>query len=205
MLNDTLIKDNIVHAEHAHHDMSKTTIFGFWIYLMSDCILFACLFATYAVLVNATAGGPSGRDIFNLKFILVDTLLLLISAITYGMGMVNMKAGKLGIMNIWLFLTFLLGLGFIVMEFYEFHDLIIEGFSPKRSAFLSSFFALISTHAIHVSVGLIWIAIMIIQTIKCGLTSINKTRLICLSLFWHFLDVIWICVFTVVYLLGMIS
>lgn len=172
---------------------------------MSDCILFACLFATYAVLANGTAGGPAGKDIFELKFVLVETFLLLFSSITYGMAMIAMKKGKVGGVNIWLFLTFLFGLGFVAMEIYEFHHLIVEGFGPDRSAFLSSFFALVATHGLHVSIGLIWITIMMIQVSQRGLTSINKTRLMCLSLFWHFLDVIWICVFTVVYLLGVMS
>ncbi|KFD10543.1 cytochrome o ubiquinol oxidase subunit III, partial [Serratia sp. CY66160] len=169
---------------------------------MSDCILFASLFATYAVLVNGTAGGPSGKDIFDLKFVLVETFLLLFSSITYGMAMIAMNKGKVGGVNTWLFLTFLFGLGFVAMEIYEFHHLIAEGFGPDRSAFLSSFFALVGTHGLHVTSGLIWIIVLMIQVSKFGLTATNKTRLMCLSLFWHFLDVVWICVFTVVYLLG---
>ncbi|NIG98447.1 MAG: cytochrome o ubiquinol oxidase subunit III [Serratia symbiotica] len=205
MSTDTLTTPNAAHAEHGHHDAGETKVFGFWIYLMSDCILFACLFATYAVLANGTAGGPAGKDIFELKFVLVETFLLLFSSITYGMAMIAMKKGKVGGVNIWLFLTFLFGLGFVAMEIYEFHHLIVEGFGPDRSAFLSSFFALVATHGLHVSIGLIWITIIMIQVSQRGLTSINKTRLMCLSLFWHFLDVIWICVFTVVYLLGVMS
>lgn len=205
MLTDTLITPNAAHVEHKLHDMGKTKVFGFWIYLMSDCILFACLFATYAVLANGTAGGPTGKDIFELKFVLVETFLLLFSSVTYGMAMIAMKKRKVGSVNIWLFLNFLLGLSFVAMEIYEFHHLIVEGFGPERSAFLSSFFALVATHGLHVSIGLIWIIIMIIQVSQRGLTSINTTRLMCLSLFWHFLDVIWICVFTLVYLLGVMS
>lgn len=205
MSTDTLITPNTAHAEHGHHDAGETKVFGFWIYLMSDCILFACLFATYAVLANGTAGGPAGKDIFELKFVLVETFLLLFSSITYGMAMIAMKKGKVVSVNIWLFLTFLFGMGFVAMEIYEFHHLIVEGFGPDRSAFLSSFFALVATHGLHVSIGLIWITIMVIQVSQRGLTSINKTRLMCLSLFWHFLDVIWIYVFTVVYLLGVMS
>ncbi|NIH15389.1 cytochrome o ubiquinol oxidase subunit III [Serratia symbiotica] len=205
MSTDTLITPNAAHALHGHYDAGETKVFGFWIYLMSDCILFACLFATYAVLANGTAGGPAGKDIFELKFVLVETFLLLFSSITYGMAIIAMKKGKVGGVNIWLFLTFLFGLSFVAMESYEFHHLIVEGFAPDCSAFLSSFFALIATHGLHVSIGLIWIAIMMIQVSQRGLTSINKTRFMCLSLFWHFLDVIWICVFTVVYLLGVMS
>jgi cytochrome o ubiquinol oxidase subunit 3 len=202
MTTETLTNHNAAHAEHGHHDAGETKVFGFWIYLMSDCILFASLFATYAVLVNGTAGGPSGKDIFDLKFVLVETFLLLFSSITYGMAMIAMNKGKVGGVNTWLFLTFLFGLGFVAMEIYEFHHLIAEGFGPDRSAFLSSFFALVGTHGLHVTSGLIWIIVLMIQVSKFGLTATNKTRLMCLSLFWHFLDVVWICVFTVVYLLG---
>lgn len=202
MSTKTLTNHNAAHAEHGHHDAGETKVFGFWIYLMSDCILFASLFATYAVLVNGTAGGPSGKDIFDLKFVLVETFLLLFSSITYGMAMIAMNKGKVGGVNTWLFLTFLFGLGFVAMEIYEFHHLIAEGFGPDRSAFLSSFFALVGTHGLHVTSGLIWIIVLMIQVSKFGLTATNKTRLMCLSLFWHFLDVVWICVFTVVYLLG---
>ncbi|WP_038881991.1 cytochrome o ubiquinol oxidase subunit III [Serratia marcescens] len=202
MSTETLTNHNAAHAEHGHHDAGETKVFGFWIYLMSDCILFASLFATYAVLVNGTAGGPSGKDIFDLKFVLVETFLLLFSSITYGMAMIAMNKGKVGGVNTWLFLTFLFGLGFVAMEIYEFHHLIAEGFGPDRSAFLSSFFALVGTHGLHVTSGLIWIIVLMIQVSKFGLTATNKPRLMCLSLFWHFLDVVWICVFTVVYLLG---
>ncbi len=204
MSTETLTNHNAAHAEHGHHDAGETKVFGFWIYLMSDCILFASLFATYAVLVNGTAGGPSGKDIFDLKFVLVETFLLLFSSITYGMAMIAMNKGKVGGVNTWLFLTFLFGLGFVAMEIYEFHHLIAEGFGPDRSAFLSSFFALVGTHGLHVTSGLIWIIVLMIQVSKFGLTATNKTRLMCLSLFWHFLDVVWICVFTVVYLLGVL-
>ncbi|MEY4475725.1 MAG: cytochrome o ubiquinol oxidase, subunit [Pseudomonadota bacterium] len=202
MSTETLTNHNVAHAEHGHHDAGATKVFGFWIYLMSDCILFATLFATYAVLVNGTAGGPSGRDIFDLNFVLVETFLLLFSSITYGIAMLGMNNGHKSQVSTWLGLTFLFGLGFVAMELYEFHHLIAEGYGPDRSAFLSSFFALVATHGIHVTAGLVWIIIMMIQVAKRGLNETNRTRLMCLSLFWHFLDVVWICVFTVVYLLG---
>ncbi len=202
MSTETLTNHNVAHVEHGHHDAGATKVFGFWIYLMSDCILFATLFATYAVLVNGTAGGPSGRDIFDLNFVLVETFLLLFSSITYGIAMLGMNNGHKNQVNTWLGLTFLFGLGFVAMELYEFHHLIAEGYGPDRSAFLSSFFALVATHGIHVTAGLVWIIIMMIQVAKRGLNETNRTRLMCLSLFWHFLDVVWICVFTVVYLLG---
>lgn len=188
--------------DHGHHDAGALKVFGFWIYLMSDCILFATLFATYAVLVNSTAGGPSGKDIFELPFVLVETFCLLFSSITYGMAILAMNRGDKSKVNAWLGLTFLFGLAFIGMELYEFHHLIAEGNGPDRSGFLSGFFTLVATHGLHVTSGLIWMAVMMTQVAKRGLTATNQTRLMCLSLFWHFLDVIWICVFTVVYLMG---
>ena len=202
MATDTLTHHDEAHAEHGHHDAGATKVFGFWIYLMSDCILFASLFATYAVLVNGTAGGPSGKDIFELPFVLVETFCLLFSSITYGFAMLGMNKGNKAAVNGWLFLTFLFGLGFIGMELYEFHHLIAEGYGPQRSGFLSGFFALVATHGLHVTCGLIWILTMMVQVSRRGLTEVNKTRLMCMSLFWHFLDVVWICLFTVVYLMG---
>lgn len=190
------------HEHHGHHDAGATKVFGFWIYLMSDLILFASLFATYAVLVNGIADGPSGKEIFSLPFVLVETFLLLFSSITFGFAMLSMNKGSVSQVNLWLFVTFLFGLGFVVMEVYEFHELIAEGYGPDRSAFLSAFFALVSTHGLHVTAGLVWSIIMMIQVSRRGLTDVNRTRLSCLSLFWHFLDVVWICVFTVVYLMG---
>ncbi|EMH0133523.1 cytochrome o ubiquinol oxidase subunit III [Proteus mirabilis] len=190
------------HEHHGHHDAGATKVFGFWVYLMSDLILFASLFATYAVLVNGIADGPSGKEIFSLPFVLVETFLLLFSSITFGFAMLSMNKGSVSQVNLWLFVTFLFGLGFVVMEVYEFHELIAEGYGPDRSAFLSAFFALVSTHGLHVTAGLVWIIIMMIQVSRRGLTDVNRTRLSCLSLFWHFLDVVWICVFTVVYLMG---
>ena len=191
------------HDDH-HHDSGQMTVLGFWLYLMTDCILFASLFATYAVLSGSFAGGPSGHDIFQLDFVAVETLFLLLSSITFGFAMLKMfdgkKAGVLG----WLAVTFLFGAGFIAMEIYEFHHLIGEGFGPQRSGFLSAFFALVGTHGLHVTAGLIWMAIMMYQINKHGITPTAKTRMSCLSLFWHILDVVWICVFTVVYLLGVL-
>lgn len=201
MSTQTLNNKN-AHEHHGHHDAGATKVFGFWIYLMSDLILFASLFATYAVLVNGIADGPSGKEIFSLPFVLVETFLLLFSSITFGFAMLSMNKGSVSQVNLWLFVTFLFGLGFVIMEVYEFHELIAEGYGPDRSAFLSAFFALVSTHGLHVTAGLIWIVIMMIQVSRRGLTEVNRTRLSCLSLFWHFLDVVWICVFTVVYLMG---
>jgi cytochrome o ubiquinol oxidase subunit 3 len=191
-------------AHDHHHDAGGKKVFGFWIYLMSDCILFAIVFATYAVLVNNTAGGPSGKEIFSLPYVLVETFALLLSSITYGMAMLAQVKGDKKQVLLWLAVTFFFGLVFIGMEINEFHELIVEGYTPQRSGFLSAFFALVGTHGLHVTSGLLWMAILMFQIQKKGLTDINNTRLMCLSLFWHFLDVIWICVFTVVFMLGAI-
>ena len=191
-------------AEHEHHDAGGNSVFGFWIYLMSDCILFATLFATYAVLSGSFAGGPTGKDIFELPYVLVETFCLLLSSVTYGFAMLAMhKGNQSGVMK-WLAVTFLFGAAFIGMEINEFSHLIAEGFGPDRSAFLSGFFALIGTHGLHVFSGLVWMIVLMVQVAQNRLTATNQTRLMCLSLFWHFLDVVWICVFTVVYLMGVL-
>ena len=150
MATDTLTHATAHAHEHGHHDAGVTKIFGFWIYLMSDCILFSILFATYAVLVNGTAGGPTGKDIFELPFVLVETFLLLFSSITYGMAAIAMYKNNKSQVISWLALTWLFGAGFIGMEIYEFHHLIVNGMGPDRSGFLSAFFALVGTHGLHV-------------------------------------------------------
>lgn len=188
--------------EHEHHDTSANTVFGFWVYLMSDCILFAGIFATYAVLSNQTAGGPTGKELFDLHYVLIETFCLLISSFTYGMAMLAADKRDRAKVMLWLGVTFLLGLGFIGMELNEFHHMILEGAGPNRSAFLSSFFTLVGTHGLHVSSGLLWMAVLMFQIMKKGLSATNHKRLMCLSLFWHFLDIVWIGVFTVVYLMG---
>ncbi|QKH37565.1 cytochrome o ubiquinol oxidase subunit III [Achromobacter pestifer] len=187
-----------VHEEH-HDDGSKTTM-GFWIYLMSDCLIFAVLFATFAVLGNSTAGGPSGADLFHLPFVLGETMLLLISSFTFGVAMLGMQAGRKQQVMTWLGITFLIGVGFIVMELYEFSLLLNEGAGPSTSAYLSAYFTLVGTHGLHVSFGLLWILVMMHQVHRFGLDGIVTRRLSCLSMFWHFLDLVWICVFTFVYL-----
>ncbi|MGP9566199.1 cytochrome o ubiquinol oxidase subunit III [Halomonas sp. AOP12-C2-37] len=193
------------HAEeHEHHDAAGTKVFGFWVYLMSDLVIFGSLFAAYAVLMRGTAGGPTGADIFELPLILVSTFALLISSFTFGMGVLAMNANRIGQVKIWLGITFLLGLSFICMELYEFNHLIHEGYGPDRSAFLSSFFTLVGTHGLHVTFGLIWIAVMLVQLSTKGLTDKTRPRILCLSLFWHFLDIVWICVFSFVYLMGVL-
>ncbi|WP_144158033.1 cytochrome o ubiquinol oxidase subunit III [Paraburkholderia sp. BCC1885] len=190
------------HADghHASHDDGAKTTFGFWIYLMSDCLIFATLFATFGVLANATAGGPTGNGLFELPYVLGETLLLLISSFTFGMAMLGMQARRESQVIGWLAVTFLFGAGFIGMEVVEFAKLIGDGAGPHVSAFLSSYFFLVGTHGLHVTCGLLWIAVTMHQVYKFGLTGVTRRRLACLSLFWHFLDLIWICVFTFVYL-----
>lgn len=190
--------------DHAHHDGGEATRFGFWLYLMTDCILFATAFAGYAVLYRNTAGGVSGYDIFDLPYVLVETAALLLSSITYGFATIAGQQGrKHGVLG-WLAVTFLLGAVFIGLELNEFHHLIVEGHGPDVSAFLSAFFALVGLHGLHVTAGLVWMAVMMFEVTRSGLTGRSLLRLDCLSLFWHFLDIVWICVFTVVYLKGVL-
>ncbi|WP_088562933.1 cytochrome o ubiquinol oxidase subunit III [Arboricoccus pini] len=191
-------------SQEEHHDSGSTTTLGFWIYLMSDCILFAALFATFAVLRGNVADGPTGQQIFELPFVLAETFILLFSSFTYGLAMLAMGEGDRKMLFRWLGATFILGAAFLTMEVYEFHHLIKEGFGPDRSGFLSSFFTLVATHGLHVTAGMVWMIVLLIQVMLRGITGVNQTRLACLGVFWHFLDVIWIGVFTVVYLLGAI-
>lgn len=191
--------------DHEHHDSRGTTLIGFWIYLMSDCILFAGLFATYAVLSRSYAGGPTGWELFDLQFVAVETALLLVSSLTYGLAMIAMTQKKQTVMLRWIGVTFVLGATFLAMEIYEFHHMIAEGAGPERSAFLSAFFTLVGTHGLHILTGLIWILVLVGQVLRDGLTEANQTRLMCLSLFWHFLDVVWIGVFSIVYLMGVLA
>ena len=187
------------------HHPQQGTLLGFWLYLMSDCLLFAILFATYAVLGRSYAAGPSGADLFDLPLVAANTGLLLFSSITYGFAMIAMQEGKQRALLAWLAVTGLLGLGFLSIELYEFAHLIHEGAGPWRSAFLSSFFTLVATHGLHVAFGSVWLVTLMLQVRKFGLTHENKRRLVCLSMFWHFLDVVWIGVFTFVYLMGVLK
>ena len=192
-----------VYYDHSgEHHPPNSTLLGFWLYLMSDCLLFAVLFATYAVLGRNYAAGPSGADLFDLPLVALNTALLLFSSITYGFSMIAMQARKKSQVLVWLAITGLFGLGFLGIELYEFHHLIHEGAGPRRSAFLSSFFTLVGTHGLHVTFGSIWLVTLMFQVGKHGLTPANRRRLMCLSMFWHFLDVVWIAVFTFVYLMG---
>ncbi|MBX9847668.1 MAG: cytochrome o ubiquinol oxidase subunit III [Rhodocyclaceae bacterium] len=186
------------------HHPANGTMLGFWLYLMSDCLLFAMLFAAYGVLGRSYAAGPSGADLFDLKLVAINTAFLLLSSITYGFSMLAMYEKKLGKTMLWLGITGLFGLAFLALEIYEFYHLIHQGAGPQRSAFLTSFFALVGTHGLHVTFGIIWLVVLMFQLKKHGLIHENKRRMNCLSMFWHFLDVVWIGVFTFVYLMGVL-
>jgi len=187
--------------EEGHHSEGSTML-GFWLYLMSDCLVFACLFAAYGVLGREYAGGPSGVELFELPLVALNTSFLLLSSITYGFAMLQMQQNRIAGTQIWLAITGVFGAGFLAVELYEFAHLVHEGAGPQRSAFLTSFFALVGTHGLHVTCGIIWLIVLMTQVAQHGLITANKRRLMCLSMFWHFLDVVWIGVFTFVYLMG---
>lgn len=189
-------------VEHEQHDSDSQDIFGFWIYIMSDCILFATLFATYAVLHNNTFGGPGIKDLVSMSYVLAETLFLLTSNFTFGIAIIYLyKNQKTAVLN-WLVITFILGLAFVGLELYEFIHLVAEGHSWQNSGFLSAFFTLVGTHGLHVSFGLLWIFVMWLQLKKFDINSVTRKRMTYLGLFWNFLDIVWIFVFTIVYLMG---
>ena len=189
--------------EHPHPEGHSTPL-GFWIYLMSDCLIFAILFAMFGVLGANYAAGPGPKDLFELPLVALNTAMLLFSSITYGFAMLTMVQGRVAATQTWLAVTAMFGLAFLSIELYEFHHLISIGATPQRSAFLSAFFTLVGTHGLHVTFGTIWLFTLMAQVAKHGLITANRRRLMCLSMFWHFLDVIWIGVFTFVYLMGML-
>lgn len=191
-------------GEHEHHDMVAVQAYGFWIYLMSDLVLFSALFATYAVLCRNFAGGPTGKELFHLPSVFVETMLLLVSSAAFGLTVPAMHKGDKRAVLLGLLFTFLLGLGFIGMEITEFYRLIQDGSGPQRSGFLSAFFTLVGTHGAHVSLGLVWMTVMMAQVAAKGLTTPVQSRLMRLGMYWHFLDLVWIGVFTIVYLMGVL-
>ena len=197
--------DNLRFYETEEHHPENGTLLGFWLYLMSDCLIFAVLFATHGVLGRNYAAGPSPADLFDLNLVAINTAMLLLSSITYGFAMLEMQRRRVKPVLVWLAITGLLGAAFIGLELYEFAHLIHEGAVPQRSAFLSSFFTLVGTHGLHVTFGMIWLITLMVQVKKHDLTRENRRRLTCLSMFWHFLDVIWIGVFSFVYLLGVLG
>ncbi|HUC17871.1 MAG TPA: cytochrome o ubiquinol oxidase subunit III [Acetobacteraceae bacterium] len=203
VLNTDILEDMFASAEgQGEAESVASTAFGFWLYIMSDCILFAALFATFVVLSRNYAGGPTGRELFDLRETLLETFSLLTSSVTCGFAMLALHREERGGVISWLAVTFLFGLGFVVMEVREFLHMAAIGSGPWRSGFLSAFFTLVGAHGTHVAIGLVWMAFMIVQILAKGLTASVQSRLLRLSMFWHFLDIIWVGVFTVVYLNG---
>lgn len=174
--------------------------FGFWLFLLSDIVIFAALFAAYSVLSGETAGGPSGADLFDHKHVFIETLCLLASSVTCGFGNLAVQRAEAPSMYFWMTLTFLLGGTFLALELSEFRDLLAQGAGPSHSAFLSAFFTLVGTHGLHVTIGLCWLIVMLMQVATLGFRPMVARRFFCFGLFWHALDIVWVGVFTIVYL-----
>lgn len=201
MSTETSVHHEEHHEEHhGHLDPADISLFGFWVYIMSDCLLFATLFATFAVLSDSYGSGIEPKELFSVGFVFIETALLLISSFTFGMAMLYAHKKDMKGMRNWLIATFVLGFSFLCMELYEFHHFSHEGATPQTSAFWSAFYGLVATHGIHVFAGLIWLTTMVFHFKREGFSEKNMVRLSCLSLFWHFLDIIWVCVFSFVYL-----
>jgi cytochrome o ubiquinol oxidase subunit III len=179
--------------------------YGFWVFLLSDILMFAALFATYAVLVRATAGGPTGAELFNQGTVAIETAFLLLSSYTCGLMSLAINARRRPATYFFALVTFVLGAAFLTLEIREFAGMIAEGATPQRSAFLSAFFTLVGCHGLHVSIGLIWLVLMMVQVAVKGFRDNVLRRLLCFALFWHALDIIWVGLFTVVYLMGVAS
>jgi cytochrome o ubiquinol oxidase subunit III len=191
-------------AAPVSHEKHEERAFGFWLYLMSDAIIFALLFATYLVMLGNTAGGPAGKELFSLERAAGETALLLLSSATFGFAAVALASADKSRALLWLLATAALGAGFLLLEFGEFRGMIAQGAGPDRSGFLSAFFTLVGTHGLHVSIGIFWILVMIGQVLVKGLTTPVVSRLARLGVFWHFLDIIWVAIFSVVYLPGLV-
>jgi len=185
-------------------DVYEEKALGFWIYLMSDAIIFALLFATYVIMAPNHADGPTGKALFDLGRTFGETMLLLFSSVTFGFASVAIRLGNQRLALTWLAITFVLGVGFVALEIGEFTGMYEQGAGPQRSGFLSAFFTLVGTHGLHVSMGLIWIFILSLQVLVKGLTEPVTSRLFRLGLFWHFLDIVWIGIFSIVYLPGVL-
>ena len=176
--------------------------YGFWIFLLSDIVMFSALFAAYAVLVHATAGGPAGAGLFNQVNVAIETGCLLVSSYTCGLMSLSVNARRRPAIYFFAFVTFVFGAAFLALEIREFADMIARGAAPQRSAFLSAFFTLVGCHGLHVAAGLVWLAVMMAQVAVKGIRATVERRLLCVALFWHALDIIWVWLFTVVYLMG---
>ena len=194
-------------SEHGDADeAAETQVFGFWVFLMSDLIIFGLMFATYVTMLNPNsyAGGPEPKDILNLGSAFAQTILLLVSSLTFGFaGLALRHKHSVPTLNFWLLLTLLLGVGFLALELSDFREMIAIGAVPSRSGYLSTFFGLVPLHGLHVTAGCLWIVVMLVQLRVFGPTIIVKTRLLRLGLFWHFLDIVWIGIFSIVYLGGL--
>ncbi len=193
------------HAAHGERGQASKRIitgYGFWIFLLSDIIMFSAFFASYAVLVDSTDSGPSGRDLFNLRNVGIETACLLMSSFTCGMASVGAERRQNPLFHGAMAATFVLGVTFLALELHEFIGMIAHGAGPDRSAFLTAFFTLVGCHGLHVSVGLLWLLTMMAQVFAKGYRDDILRRMLCFSLFWHALDIIWVGVFTVVYLMG---
>jgi cytochrome aa3 quinol oxidase subunit III len=179
-------------------------IFGFWLFLATDMLLFACLFATYLVVRAHTDGGPTPREIFDVPGFTIETFLLLTSSFTGGLATLAMRNGNKKQLMAWIVVTMLLGLGFVGLEIQEFVSDVMEGATMQRSAFLSAFFTLVGTHGSHVSVGIVWMFLTLLQIARRGITEVTARKVFIVNLYWHFLDVVWVFIFTVVYLSGVV-
>ncbi len=193
------------HTPHHHEEKvaSKVT-FGFWVYLMTDAILFAGMFATYAVLHNNTYGGPGIAQVATLDHILIQTLILIVSTFTYGLSFIALHRGRNSQLVLWLLVTFLLGLAFVGIEIKDCTSIVQSGYTWQTSAFLSAYFMILSIHAIHITVGLVWMVILLIQLSMQDMTTMMKTRFTCLSLFWNFITLMWLIIFSLIFLMGAI-
>ena len=192
--------DAIPISERGPADKDVVAAFGFWLFLLSDIVIFAGMFAAYAVLADQTAGGPSGAQLFNWTQVFIETMCLLVSSFTCGLMSIGIDRRSKAMTYGWAAVTFLLGVIFVTLEGHEFAGMIADGAGPSRSAFLSSFFTLVGTHGIHVAIGLCWLIVMMAQVASLGFIPIVERRLRCFSLFWHALDIVWVGVFTIVYL-----
>ena len=192
-------------TEHAERDLASKRIivgYGFWIFLLSDIVMFSAFFASFAVLANRTAGGPSGHDVFDLTNVAIETALLLFSSFTCGIASIGARAHHALMFYGGMAVTFLLGAGFLYLELHEFAGLVAQNAGPERSAFLSAFFTVVGCHGLHVSLGLLWLLTMMAQVFAKGFRPDILRRVLCFSLFWHALDIIWVALFTIVYLMG---
>ncbi len=188
--------------DHGHHDPQELKMLGFWIFLITDVVLFGTLFATYVVLHNNTAGGPTAHEIFEMPGVIAETFILLTSSFTSGIAVLAMNAGKVKQLISWLAVTWVLGASFIFLEVDEFIKMVHEGFNFGTSAFATSFFTLVGTHGLHVSMGLGWMLLIMIQLARKGITDVTRGKVNVISLYWHFLDAVWIFLLSVVYLMG---